>query len=118
MVIQVGLENLKTEPTQIPITDVVLETVTTDPKEHYTLTPDTQLLFDFLRVYGGDKSDRLLGGGTIKLNPRINVERYVIFTSPEAATLDQYQLLFKTYNVRIPLNSQSVVINDYRQKET
>ena len=118
IVMQMGFENLKPEPLQIPASDVVLETMTTDPKEHYVLTPETSTMYDFLKVYGGEKMDRLLGGSAVKLNPRANVERYVVFTIPEAATLDQFQLLFKTYNVRIPLNSQSVVINDYRQKET
>ncbi|MEB3287545.1 MAG: hypothetical protein VKJ04_08590 [Vampirovibrionales bacterium] len=118
VILTLYIENPTNKQVMIPAKEILLETTTTNEDDFYTLSPEKTLGQAFKRVYGGVKGPRLITDKDIYLNPKMTATRFLIFTLPNAATLGEFQLHIKSQDLKLPLNSQSVVLNDYRQEDS
>lgn len=115
IVVKVHIQNTGVKAETVKPADLMLTNVTDKEEEKYTQNLEAGMSPFFAQEYGPENRDRILENAPVNINPRIQVDRYIVFMLPSHTQLDKYRLLYKPYNLEIPLITEVTVLEDRRQ---
>ena len=114
VVLTLNLENTSTQSLDILPTDFELEKIADNPEDVYTQTNETGLLSAFIKTYGDEHINHLLENVSSPVYPKRAVQRYLIYMLPSKGDPAKFRLLYKPYNIAIPLVSEETLVKDHR----
>ena len=117
LVVTLTIENTGNKTETIQPNQLLLTNKTENEAEKYTQEIEKSMMIPFMREYGQENLDRLVETQPITVNPRVKAERYMIFMVPEKASLGSYNLLYKPYELELPLLSEATAVDDRRNFE-
>lgn len=115
VVINLTIDNITTKPLDIETSDLVLQFKSKKQEEQYTQLNEVGMATPFAAEYGRENRDKLLDRKALSINPKMSVERYILFMLSEDASLADFELLFKQDKTTVQLSAPETDIVDHRQ---
>lgn len=117
VIIKFSVKNVSNQDVSITPREFAIEATGLKAEDSYVQPFEDFFAMHFGNTYGLNLQDKVITSATpLLIHPKISSERYVIFTLPDDALLEKYELLLKTYKLKVPLVSNTTVINDHRNE--
>lgn len=134
VVVLVQLKNVSKQVLTITPNDWKLQNITENEADRYSIPPERGMTTGFTKVYGKEVQDKIIDFGSFNVNPQVDIQRYLVFSLPQDASLDGYELVYTPGGAggAVPtfggggaptkkpavakLADPEATVNDYRQK--
>ena len=114
VVLKILLHNSSNNKVTIAPAELVLQNITSDPSEQYEQEVEKRMSGAFSKVFGKEVRGRIIENQSIEINPKLTIERYMVFMLNNDINLGGYQLLYKAENSTFPIVTPHTEVFDYR----
>jgi hypothetical protein len=114
-IVSVVFQNMSNKDIQVGAQDLVVMNKADKPEEQYEQGIEKGMFGPFGRAFGMQNSGKLLELTPVVVHPRVETERFLVFTLPNDADFTKFLIKYKPQNSTAPLADAKTELVDHRQ---
>jgi hypothetical protein len=128
ILVTLQIKNLSNKTVTVKASDLSIEPITDVVEEQYSQAPEKGMTLALTKMMGMGVREKIFDYMDTSVNPRLQVERYVVFMLPKDAHLEKYRISYKpaasgglmgpapeVEKVSVDLVSADTVVTDHRE---